>query len=195
MSHTTFPYHHWVLPHSAVDTICICDHEPGKKNHVDLVVVSTNPIDKNMLVKMGIISPYFLGVKIQKKKKPLPSWVFFPFFLHWFNKVYLKLERLLLATVFLCLIVIDSWLLCTLFATLETYMKQWNFDPLKKNIKNEEVEEISFCHQVGAFNHTVPGVLQQTVIQQRTCLIYPSPSTSDNQDYYMFSRESRTKPS
>lgn len=57
--------------------------------------------------------------------------------------------------------------------------------PLEKKIKNEEVEEISFCHQVGAFNHTVPGVLQQTVIQQRTCLIYPSPSTSDHQDYYI----------
>ena len=33
-----FPYHHITPPteynHSAVDTICICDHEPGKRNHI-----------------------------------------------------------------------------------------------------------------------------------------------------------------
>ena len=122
---------------------------------VDLVVVSTNPIDKNMRQCQNgfIISHQFLRVKIQKNiwNHYLVEFLFLPFFSPLIQQSILETWKTASGNGFLCLIVIDSWLLCTLFATLKTYMKQWNFDPLEKNIKNEEVEEISFCHSSWCF--------------------------------------------
>ena len=105
-------------------------------------------------VKMGSsFLTNFWGWKFKKNiwNHYLVEFFFLPFFSPLIQQSILETWKTASGNGFLCLIVIDSWLLCTLFATLKTYMKQWNFDPLEKNIKNEEAEEISFCHSSWCF--------------------------------------------
>ena len=140
----TIPYHHWVLPHSAVDTICICDHEPGKNQIiVDLVVVSTNPIETYAHMSKWVhhFSPIFRGWTFLQKYE----WnhhlmeLFFPIEStnHTWNVKDCFWQRVLFMS-----IVMYSWLLCTPFATLKKYMNKWNLDPLKKKSKMKKLKRL-----------------------------------------------------